>query len=79
MKRFARFFENLQQDFKIFAYWCLVFLFFRMIFIYVYSSQLDGDFSEVLKALWLGLRLSLKTAGIISLLGFVLATLPNII
>lgn len=79
MKRFARFFENLQQDFKIFAYWCLVLLFFRMIFIYVYSSQLDGDFSEVLKALWLGLRLSLKTAGIISLLGFVLATLPNII
>jgi len=79
MGRFARFFENIQQDFKAFAYWCLLLMLFRMAFIYLYQSQLDGDFSEVAAALWLGLRLSLKTAGIIALLGFIIATLPNII
>lgn len=76
MKIFGRFLENLQQDFKTFAFWCLVFTAFRITFIAIYSGQLSGDYTEVPEALLLGLRLSLKTAGVIALAGFVAATLP---
>lgn len=79
MKYFARFFENLQQDLKAFVYWCLVFTIFRIAFIWVYSGQLNGNYADVPMALFLGARLSLKTAGMICLIGFVLASLPNII
>lgn len=77
MQAFTRFFENVQQDLKVFLYWCLVFTLFRIAFIAIYSGQLNGDFSDVPMALFLGLRLSLKTAGIIALVDFVFATLPN--
>jgi len=79
MKCFARFFENVQQDLKTFIYWCLVFTIFRIVFIMVFSGQLNGNYADVPLALFLGLRLSLKTAGILALIGFVLATLPKII
>ena len=79
MQYFARFFENLQQDLKAFIYWCFVFTIFRIAFIWIYSSQLNGNYAEVPMALFLGARLSLKTAGIMALVGFILASLPNII
>ncbi len=79
MNSYARFFENLQQDLKSFIYWCLVFMVFRIAFIAIYSGQLNGDYSDIPMALLLGLRLSLKTAGMIALIGFVFATLPKII
>ena len=80
MERFGRFFEGLQQDLKAFAYWCIVFTIFRFAFIAIYSSQIEGLFtSDVLQALWLGLRMSLKTTGILVLIGAVLATLPSVI
>lgn len=79
MRYFSRFFENLQQDLKAFVYWCLVFTLFRIAFIWIYSGQLNGNYTDVPMALFLGARLSLKTAGMICLIGFVLATLPNII
>ena len=70
---FARFFENLQQDLKAFGYWCLVLTVFRMAFIWVYSSQLNGNYADVPMALLLGFRLSMKTAGMLCLIGFGLA------
>lgn len=79
MQYFARFFENLQQDLKAFVYWCLVFTVFRIAFIWIYSSQLNGNYADVPMALFLGFRLSLKTAGIVCLIGFVLASLLNIV
>lgn len=79
MQYFARFFENLQQDLKAFVYWCLVFTVFRIAFIWIYSSQLNGNYGDVPMALLLGVRLSLKTAGMLCLIGFVLASLPQII
>lgn len=79
MNFYARFFENLQQDLKAFIYWCLVFTVFRIAFIAIYSGQLNGDYSDIPMALLLGLRLSLKTAGMIALIGFVFATLPKLI
>lgn len=79
MQYFARLFENLQQDLKAFVYWCLVLTVFRIAFIWIYSSQLNGNYADVPMALFLGLRLSLKTAGILCLIGFVLASLPKIV
>lgn len=79
MNSYARFFENLQQDLKAFIYWCLVFTVFRIAFIAIYSGQLNGDYSDIPMALLLGLRLSLKTAGMIALIGFLFATLPKIV
>ena len=79
MNSYGRFFENLQHDLKAFIYWCLVFTVFRIAFIAIYSGQLNGDYSDIPMALLLGLRLSLKTAGMIALIGFVFATLPKII
>ncbi len=80
MERFARFFEGFQQDLKAFAFWCLVFTIFRFAFIAIYSSQIGGLFTtEVVRAVWLGLRLSLKTAGIIVLFSAIFATLPSVI
>ena len=80
MERFGRFFEGLQQDLKAFAYWCIVFTIFRFAFIAIYSSQIEGLFtSDVLQALWLGLRMSLKTTGILVLIGAVFATLSSVI
>ena len=80
MERFGRFFEGLQQDLKAFAYLCVVFTIFRFAFIAIYSSQIEGLFTaDVLKALWLGLRMSLKTTGLLVLVGAMLATLPSVI
>ena len=79
MQYFARFFENLQQDLKAFLYWCLVFTVFRVAFIWIYSGQLNGNYADVPMALFLGARLSLKTAGMLALVGFVLASLPSIL
>ena len=78
MRYFARFFENLQQDLKAFIYWCLVLTVFRIAFICIYSSQLNGNYTDVPMALLLGFRLSMKTAGMLCLIGFVMASLPHI-
>ena len=80
MERFARFFEGLQQDLKAYAYWCFVFTLFRVAFIAIYSSQIEGLFTaEVVQSMWLGLRLSLKTTGMLVLLGVVFVTLPSVV
>ena len=80
MERFGRFFEGLQQDLKAFVYWCVVFTIFRFAFIVIYNSQIEGLFTaDVLQALWLGLRMSLKTTGILVLIGAVFATLPSVV
>ena len=80
MDRFSRFFEGFQQDLKAYVYWCVVFAVFRFAFIVIYSSQIEGLFTaDVLQSMWLGLRLSLKTAGILVLFGGVLATLPSVV
>ena len=80
MDKFTRFFEGFQQDLKAYVYWCVVFAVFRFAFIVIYSSQIEGLFTaDVLQSMWLGLRLSLKTAGILVLFGGVLATLPSVV
>ena len=78
MKFFNRFLQGLQQDLKAFLFWSVIFTAFRAMFIWAYSSQLAGVYTQVADAMLLGFRLSLKTAGMLCVIGFVLATLPGI-
>lgn len=79
MQRFQIFWHNLQQDLKIFLYFTILFSVFRLIFIGIFNTYLsDCTMQDILLCQWYGFRLSLKTAGMIALIGGVLATLPQI-
>lgn len=78
MKCFGRFFNEFQKDLKAFIFWCILFFIFRVIFIACYNSQItEAKTEEILMALWLGFRLSLKTVGVITLISVSCATLPK--
>lgn len=79
MQRFQIFWHNLQQDLKIFLYFTILFSVFRLIFIGIFNTYLsDCTMQDILLCQWYGFRLSLKTAGMIALIGGVLAILPQI-
>lgn len=79
MQRFQIFWHNLQQDLKIFLYFTILFSVFRLIFIGIFNTYLsDCTMQDIMLCMWYGFRLSLKTAGMIVLIGGVLATLPQI-
>ena len=78
--RFTVFLQQLQNDLKGFIWCCALFSLFRILFIAVFSSQLAwGLFTaDTAMALWLGLRLSLKTAGFAMLFSAVICTVPRL-
>lgn len=79
MERITKFFCNLQQDLKVFAFYIILFSVFRAVFITIYSYQLDASgIDEILAAMWYGGRLSLKTSGMLVLVGAIFSTLPQI-
>ncbi len=64
---------------KLFLFFTVLFMLFRIAFIGIYSYQLgDGSYSEIVLCLWYGLRLSFKTTGMIVLISAVFATLPQL-
>ena len=77
MRRKYLFWENLQQEFKCFIFYCLLFSLFRLSFIIVFDQS--SNIEEIMTTLWYGFRLSLKTAGAIMLLSCVLCMLPQLI
>ncbi|WP_455654963.1 LTA synthase family protein [Phascolarctobacterium sp.] len=80
MEKFSLFFKNLQQDVKVFIFYIVLFSIFRAAFIAFYSYQLnDAEFNEIILAMWYGARLSLKTAGMLVLIGAFCSTLLQII
>lgn len=71
-------FRNLQQEIKSFAYWCLVLAILRVLFVGMYSGELENGFdAEFGKAFRMGFRISMKTAGAISLVSFVLTCIVS--
>ena len=78
--RFTVFLRQLQNDLKGFIWCCALFILFRILFIGVFSNKLvQGLYTEdTIKALWLGLRLSLKTAGFAMLFSAVICTVPRL-
>ena len=63
--RLERFFANLQKDLKVFLFLLVVICFYRAYFMAYMSEAIAPTTSmgDVLLALWLGFRLSLKSAG----------------
>ncbi|MEG6585289.1 LTA synthase family protein [Dendrosporobacter sp. 1207_IL3150] len=74
MISWERFYENLQQDFKLLLFVLAVMCLFRIGFIAVMHTYM-GDMTavgDVAVALYYGLRISLKSAGILALVSFIL-------
>lgn len=81
MSRWDLFFRNIQQDLKILLFMLFVLCGLRIAFIgwlHTYMSQSTTG-QEIAVALFYGLRISLKTAGIAALLTWVCCTIVNLI
>ena len=80
MKRLINFLDDLQQSLKIFAFFIILLTLLRIIFIGIFIDKVPTEgIGELGQCLWLGFRLSLKTAGIVALVGFVFGALPRLV
>lgn len=79
MNRWQRLFEGIKTEIMAFIYFSVLLTIFRVVFLWIFQSQLATvPIEEILKSLWYGFRLSLKTVGTICLFGFILGTLVQI-
>jgi len=68
--------ENLIKEFKLFFLWCLLLSIYRLFFILIFRDNSIGTW-DITLSMFYGLRMSLKTVGIICLVSGVFATLPH--
>ncbi|WP_312420649.1 LTA synthase family protein [Anaerospora hongkongensis] len=80
MSRWDQFFKNLQQDLKLYIFILAVICLFRAGFIGILHEYLSEGTSgkDIAMSLYYGARLSLKSAGIITLASFLFCTVLNI-
>lgn len=80
MKRLLNFLDDLQQSLKIFTFFIILLTVLRIIFIGIFWDKVPAEgIDELGQCLWLGFRLSLKTAGIVAFIGFVFGALPRLV
>jgi len=79
--RWNKFFENIQKDIKSYIFLLALICLYRMYFIYYMRDFMDASTmpSDIMLALWTGLRISLKSAGAMVLLTFIFSTGVNIL
>lgn len=76
----VRFLRYIQQDLKWFWYMEFLLMVFRVAFLVLYSGQVSSaSGADIGYALWLGFRISLKTAAFLTAVPFILATVPGAI
>ncbi len=77
LKFLKRFFEGVQRDARLFLFVLILLEVYRGLFILFMSSYMseDSGAGQIVSAMFTGLRLSLKTAGAVTLISFVLVTL----
>lgn len=77
MKFLKRFFDGIQRDARLFLFILILLEIYRALFILIMSSYMSDDTatSQIVIALFAGLRLSLKTAGAVTLISFVIVTI----
>ncbi len=77
MKFLERFFDGVQRDLRLFLFLLILLEIYRAAFIFFMADYLEPETTseQISAALWTGLRLSLKTAGFITAIPFVFATL----
>lgn len=80
MPRWEQFFKNIQQDLKLYLFVLAAVCLFRAGFIGILHEYLDKATTgkEIFMSLYYGARLSLKSAGIITLLSFMFCTIVNL-
>ncbi len=80
MKFIKRFFDGIQRDFRLFLFILLLLEIYRGLFILIMSGYMSADANsgQVAAAMWTGLRLSLKTAGAVTLFSFILVTIVGL-
>ena len=72
-----RFLKSIQQDAKLFLYIYLLLMLFRIAFLVIYAGQMgSAGVGDILTALWLGARISLKTTAFLVAFPFLFATIP---
>jgi phosphoglycerol transferase MdoB-like AlkP superfamily enzyme len=81
MTRWQVFFRNMQQDLKLYLFVLIVLCAFRVAFIAVLSQYINEatTLKEIVTALYYGIRISLKSTGVITLLSFLFCTLLSVI
>ena len=77
MKFLQRFFDGIQRDARLFLFILLLLEVYRGLFILIMSDYMKEttDAAQIFYALFTGLRLSLKTAGAVTLISFVFVTI----
>lgn len=77
MKFLKRFFDGIQRDARLFLFILILLEIYRALFILLMSNYMSDDTStsQIATALFAGLRLSLKTAGAVTLLSFLFVTI----
>ena len=77
MKFLKRFFDGIQRDARLFLFVLILLEVYRGLFIIFMSSYMNEDSgaAQIFSAMFTGLRLSLKTAGAVTLISFVLVTI----
>lgn len=80
MSKWDLFFKQIQQDFKLYVFTLVVFSLFRGEFIFLFRNLLSPSTSaaDITSALYYGIRISLKSAGAITLLSFLFSTIPSV-
>jgi len=79
--RLRGYWHNIQLDLRLFFFLLLLMALYRVLFMAGMSSFMGpaADMQDILVSNFVGIRLSLKSAGGFALLGFVLATLPALV
>lgn len=80
MKFLKRFFDGVQRDARLFLFVLILLEIYRGLFILFMSSYMseESGAAQIFSAMFAGLRLSLKTAGAVTLISFVFVTLVGL-
>ena len=80
MKFLKRFFDGIQRDARLFLFVLILLEIYRGLFIFFMSSYMseESGAAQIAEAMFAGLRLSLKTAGAVTLISFVFVTIVGL-
>lgn len=80
MKFLKKFFDDIQRDLRLFVFVLILLETYRGLFIFFMSNYIsaESDSAQIATAMFAGLRLSLKTAGVVTLISFVLVTIVGL-
>ncbi|MBR4641166.1 MAG: sulfatase-like hydrolase/transferase [Selenomonadaceae bacterium] len=75
-----RFFDGIQRDARLFLFVLILLEIYRGLFIFFMSSYMseESGAAQIAEAMFAGLRLSLKTAGAVTLISFVFVTIVGL-